>query len=125
MPKSTHGYFNALQAENEGLWEVLEDSDGLISFYTLSVDTNGDYTRLTRFKAGADTTHFGAICHTYPEEVMIMSGRLYDSAVDRWLEYGEYASRAPYAIHGPFKCEIDCVVLEVSFLSQAVEKSSL
>ena len=122
MAKSTNSYFNALLPENSKKWEVIEGTDGLVEFLTLATDDNGDYTRLTRFKAGADTSTFGAISHLYPEEVMIMSGRLYDSAVDRWLECGDYASRAPYELHGPFTCEVDCVVLEVSFLSQKVKK---
>jgi hypothetical protein len=47
---------------------------------TLSVDP-GEYTRLTRFHAGADTTPFGGKRHTYPEEVFMVSGRLYDKSL--------------------------------------------
>jgi hypothetical protein len=47
--------------------------------------------------------------------VFIVSGRLYDEAFDMWLEAGHYASRPPGEIHGPFKTDIGCVVLEVSF----------
>ena len=32
-----------------------------------------------------------------------------------WLETGHYASRPPGEVHGPFKTEHGCVVLEVSF----------
>lgn len=46
---------------------------------TLSLDPEiGEYTRLTRFLPGADTTPFGGKRHVYPEEVLIVSGRLYD-----------------------------------------------
>ncbi|MCK9397436.1 MAG: hypothetical protein M0Q44_17840 [Methylobacter sp.] len=58
--------------------------------------------------------------HPYPEEVFIVSGRLYDQAFDIWLEAGHYASRPPGELHGPFKTDVGCVVLEVSFPSRVV-----
>jgi hypothetical protein len=83
---------------------------------TLSIDdATGEYTRLTRFLPGADTSPFGAKTHPYPEEVFIVSGRLHDAAFDRWLEAGHYASRPPGERHGPFRTDVGCVVLEVSF----------
>jgi hypothetical protein len=83
---------------------------------TLSIDpVTGEYTRLTRFHPGADTTRFGGKCHTYPEEVFIVSGRLYDQAFDLWLEPGHYTSRPPGEVHGPFRTDVGCVVLELSF----------
>lgn len=80
----------------------------------------GDYTRLTRFKAGADTTALDGKSHDYPEEIYIISGRLDDVAFQHWLEAGHFASRPPGEVHGPFICEEDCLVLEVSFPSQSV-----
>lgn len=83
---------------------------------TLSIDEKtGEYTRLTRFQPGTDTTPFGCKSHEYPEEVFIVSGRLYDHAFDMWLEAGHYASRPPGEVHGPFKTDDGCLVLEVSF----------
>jgi hypothetical protein len=83
---------------------------------TLSIDPDtGEYTRLTRFHPGADTTPLGGKCHTYPEEVFIVSGRLYDQAFDLWLETGHYVSRPPGEVHGPFRTDVGCVVLELSF----------
>ena len=61
---------------------------------TLSIDdVTSKCTRLIRFFAGADTTPFGGKIHEYPEEIFIVSGRLYDHAFDMWLETGRYASR--------------------------------
>ena len=54
------------------------------------------------------------------EEIMIIHGRLYDAAFDKWLELGDYASRPPGELHGPFKTDGGCVVLEMSFPSQMV-----
>jgi hypothetical protein len=83
---------------------------------TLSHDpVTGEYTRLTRFRPGADTAALGGKTHPYPEEVFIVSGRLYDAAFDLWLELGHYASRPPGELHGPFRTDDGCVVLEVSF----------
>jgi hypothetical protein len=75
--------------------------------------------------AGADTSRFGGKTHAYPEEVFIVSGRLYDHAfVGRWLEVGDYASRPPGELHGQFKTDIGCVVLEVSFPNRTANGSS-
>ena len=120
MSKSTTTYWNALTSENTPKWESIEDSHGLIEQLTLAIDVDtGDYTRLTRFRAGADTTILGGISHDYPEEIYIVSGRLYDAAFNIWLEAGHYASRPPGEIHGPFICQQDCLVLEISYPGQS------
>jgi hypothetical protein len=114
--KSTTTYWNPLDVEHAREWEPVPGLEGLAEQLTLSIDENtGEYTRLTRFMAGADTTPFGGKSHEYPEEVFIVSGRLYDAAFQAWLEPGHYASRPPGEIHGPFRTDEGCVVLEVSF----------
>ena len=121
MTKSTIQYWNTLAAANKSQWSVIEDTNGQLEQLTLSMDdVTGDYTRLTRFKAGADTSMFGGKSHDYPEEIYIVSGRLFDVAFDVWLEAGDYASRPPGEVHGPFFCEQECLVLEISFPSQAI-----
>ncbi len=75
----------------------------------------GEYTRLTRFLPGADTSELGGKSHEYPEEIFVVSGRLYDAAFDIWLEAGHYTSRPPGEVHGPFRTDEGCLVLEVSF----------
>jgi hypothetical protein len=114
MAKSTAQYWNPLTSEQR--WTPVEGLEGMAEEITLSIDpATGEYTRLTRFHAGADTTSFGGKSHDYPEEVFIVSGRLYDHAFDLWLESGHYASRPPGEVHGPFKTDAGCVVLELSF----------
>jgi hypothetical protein len=116
MPKTTITYWNPLSPESKTQWQPIHGLAGLAEELTLSLDAQtGEYTRLTRFLPGADTTPFGGKCHEYPEEVFIVSGRLYDEAFDMWLECGHYASRPPGEVHGPFKTDTGCVVLEVSF----------
>jgi len=123
MAKSTVTYWNALDKSNADKWEVIEGSNGQLEQLTLAIDdANGDYTRLTRFKAGVDTKAFGAKSHDYPEEIIVIKGRVYDAAFDKWLEAGDYASRPPGEVHGPFIAEEECIVLEMSYPSQSLEK---
>jgi hypothetical protein len=120
MPKSIANYWNPLSPDNNQKWTPVIGFEGAIEELTLSQDQgSGEYTRLTRFYPGADTALLGAKSHDYPEEVFIVSGRLYDRAFDVWLESGHYASRPPGEIHGPFKTDIGCVVLEISFPNRA------
>ena len=116
MPKTTLTYWNPLIPDNSAQWESIEGLGGMVEQLTLSIDPEtGEYTRLTRFYPGADTTLFGSKNHPYPEEVFIVSGRLYDQAFDMWLEVGHYASRPPGEAHGPFRTDTGCIVLELSF----------
>lgn len=122
--KSTQTYWNPLALENSDKWEEIEGTDGNIKQLTIAEDKeSGDYTRLTLFKDGYDTTVFGAKSHDYPEEIFVVSGRLYDKAFDMWLEKGYYASRPPFEEHGPFIAEGgDVIILEMSYPSQSVKK---
>lgn len=116
MSKTTMTYWNPLIPEHSAQWKVIDGLQEMAEELTLSIDIEtGEYTRLTRFHPGADTTPFGGKSHPYPEEVFIVSGRLFDQAFGMWLEAGHYASRPPGEFHGPFKTDIGCVVLEMSF----------
>ena len=122
MAKRTATYWNVLSPENTEKWEPIPGTSGMLEELTLAFDEQtGDYTRLTKFRSGANTSEFGGKSHTYPEEVYIISGRLYDEAFQLWLEAGHYASRPPGEVHGPFICEEECLVLEVSFPSQSID----
>lgn len=115
MSKSTATYWNVLDPGNAKEWEEIAGSNGKLSQLTLAIDSKtGNYTRLTRIEAGANTQDVGAKSHEYPEEIYIISGRLYDEAVGIWLEAGHYASRPPGEVHGPFICEVQTLVLEIS-----------
>lgn len=119
--KSTKTYWNPLALANADKWEVIEGSDGNLSQLTIAEDPeSGDYTRLTRFSSGYSTKAFGAKSHDYPEEIFVVSGRLYDKAFDIWLEPGYYASRPPGEVHGPFTAEGEVVILEISYPSQSI-----
>ncbi len=116
MTKSTTAYWNVLNPQEQERWAPVRGLEGIAEELTLSTDDeSGEYTKLTRFLPGADTAAFGGKTHLYPEEVFIVSGRLYDKAFEMWLEAGYYASRPPGELHGPFKTDVGCVVLEISF----------
>lgn len=120
MAKSTTRYWNPLSPSCRECWSPVAGLEGMAEELTLSIDAaTGEYTRLTRFLPGADTSVHGGKSHAYPEEVFIVSGRLYDQAFDLWLEAGHYASRPPGEVHGPFKTDDGCVVLEISFPDRA------
>ncbi len=119
--KSTSNYWNPLASINDNQWEVIEGSNGNLQQITIAIDENtGDYTRLTKFADGFSTKPWGAKSHDYPEEIFVLSGRLYDEAFQMWLEKGHYASRPPYEVHGPFYAEGEVVVLEISYPSQSL-----
>ena len=114
-----------MSSENRDRWKPVNGLEGIAEELTLSSDSvTGEYTRLTRFFPGADTLLFGGKTHAYPEEVFIVSGRLYDEAFGLWLEAGHYASRPPGELHGPFKSDVGCVVLEISFPGRVVSASA-
>ena len=119
--KSTRNYWNPLAQENSAAWETIEGSNSNLSQLTIAEDKkSGDYTRLTKFKSGYSSVTFGAKSHNYPEEIFVVSGRLYDEAFQMWLEPGYYASRPPGEVHGPFIADGDVIILEMSYPSQAV-----
>ncbi len=119
--KSTKTYWNPLAQENFAAWEEIEGSDGNLCQLTIAEDLeSGDYTRLTKFKSGYSSRAFGAKSHNYPEEIFVVSGRLYDEAFDIWLEPGYYASRPPGEVHGPFVADGDVIILEISYPSQSI-----
>jgi len=120
--KSTQTYWNPLSINNSDAWEIIEGSEGNLSQLTLAQDPDtGDYTRLTRFKNGYSSKSFGPKSHDYPEEIFIISGRLYDEAFEMWLEPGYYASRPPGEVHGPFIADGDVVILEISYPGQSIK----
>lgn len=116
MSKSTCAYWNPLDGDQHQRWRWLEGLEGQVEEVILSHDSEtGEFTRLTRFHPGADTSSFGATVHDHPEEILIVSGRLWDASFGIWLDQGHYASRPAGELHGPFRSDGGCVVLDVSF----------
>jgi hypothetical protein len=116
MTKTTATHWNTLSANTDAGWVPVPGMEGIAEELLLSVDPETEeYTKLTRFLPGCDTTALGPKIHAYPEEIVVVSGRLYDAALDRWLGPGDYFSRSPFEVHGPFRTDEGAVVLEQSF----------
>ena len=78
----------------------------------------GSRTRLLRFEPGVFTT--APFVHDYWEEVYLLDGDLTvgNDAEGRGGESfapGTYACRPPGAVHGPFKSESGCLLLEIHY----------
>ncbi|NOZ53444.1 MAG: hypothetical protein GXP08_09950 [Gammaproteobacteria bacterium] len=69
-----------------------------------------------------NTKSFRSKSHDYPEEIIAIKSNLYDEAFNQWLEVGDYASRPPGELHGPFKTDAGSVILEKSHSNQSLKK---
>jgi hypothetical protein len=81
----------------------------------------GSRTRLLRFQPGIHTT--APFVHEYWEEVYLLEGDLTvgNDAEGRGGESfaaGTYACRPPGAVHGPFKSERGCLLLEIHYYAE-------
>ena len=67
MAKSTITYWNPLNLSQKNSWKPIKGLESMAEELTLSIDpVSGEYTRLTRFFPGADTSPFGGKSHEYP-----------------------------------------------------------
>ena len=71
----------------------------------------GNRTRLLRFKPGAFTTR--PFIHDYWEEVYVVSGDLRMGSESFMTD--SYACRPPGVLHGPFRSDRGCVLLEIHY----------
>jgi hypothetical protein len=79
-----------LDGEHQHPWRWLQGLEGQVEEVIFSHDNaSSEFTRLIRFHPGADTRAFGATVHDDHEEILIVSGRLWDAAVAIWLERSE------------------------------------
>ena len=81
----------------------------------------GSRTRLLRFEPGVYTT--APFVHEYWEEVYLISGDLTVGSDERGrggenFPAGTYACRPPGAVHGPFKSEGGCLLLEIHYYAE-------
>jgi hypothetical protein len=123
MTKTTATHWNTLSANTDARWTAVPGMEGIAEELLLSGDpATEEYTKLTRFLPGCDTAALGPKIHAYPEEIFVVTGRLYDAALDRRLEPGDYFSRGPCEVHGPFRTDEGAVVLEVPFPQRTGER---
>jgi hypothetical protein len=81
----------------------------------------GGRTRLLRFAPGVFTT--APFVHDYWEEVYLINGDLTvgnnaEGMGGEGFPPGTYACRPPGAVHGPFKSETGCLLLEIHYYAE-------
>ncbi len=77
----------------------------------------GSRTRLMRFEPGAFTTE--PIVHEFWEEVYVVEGELFGAGEhghpeQRYPQH-TYTCRPPGVVHGPFRSDTGCVLLEIHY----------
>ena len=82
------------------------------------IDQSGGRTRLLRFAPGVFTT--APFVHDYWEEVYLIEGDLTvgndaHGNGGEGFDPGTYACRPPGAVHGPFKSNRGCLLLEIHY----------
>jgi hypothetical protein len=84
----------------------------------------GNRTRLLRFKPGAFTTE--PFVHDYWEEVYLISGDMTvgDGEAAQTFRTNTYACRPPGILHGPFRSDGGCVLLEFHYYEPPAQSSS-
>ena len=78
-------------------------------------EESGNYTGLTRWEAGVDTTPNGVVQHDYWEEVYILEGEMTDLRLNQTFTRGMYACRPPGMPHGPWQSKQGVLMLEIRY----------
>ena len=87
----------------------------------------GSRTRLLRFRPGAFTTEL--FVHDYWEEVYLVTGDLHVGSDIKGTGGAKfvantYACRPPGILHGPFRSEEGCVLLEIHYFEPSQSEAS-
>ena len=112
MAKNTREYFDVYVNIP---WTQVEDSSVGVMEKILSIDEDGNKTRLLKYpsmKAGK------LCCHEFWEETFILQGSLYDAKNDVSYLPGYYACRPPGMKHGPFSSPTGCLMLEIHYYKE-------
>jgi ChrR Cupin-like domain len=78
-------------------------------------EATGMLTRMLRWDPGVDTSPAGPAVHDYVEEVYVVAGELHDLTLDQTFRAGDYACRPPGMVHGPWRTDKGCEMLEVRY----------
>ena len=100
-------------------WSPVAQQPG-VSERVLAYDpSTGLLTRMVKWAAGVDTSSAGPVAHDYFEEVLILSGSIYDASLGQIFAAGCYACRPPGMVHGPWTTAEGCVMLEARYAVDA------
>ena len=109
MPKKEMEYFDAMihvpwtpvEGLAEGVYEKI-----------LSIDEEGNKTRLLKWPVCLEPADTTPLVHTFWEETYIIEGCLYDHMNDAYYTAGYYGCRPPGMLHGPFTTPTGCLIFE-------------
>ena len=87
----------------DGIWEQVLAGD----------PAGGEATLIQRYEPGTDMGVCDPIVHDYWEEVILLSGELTDTRLQRTFTAGSYACRPPGMVHGPYRSEGGCTMFIV------------
>lgn len=96
-------------------WSRVAQQPGVSERVLADDPSSGLLTRMVRWAPGLDTSSAGAVAHNYFEEVLILSGSIYDVLLGQTFADGCYACRPPGMVHGPWTTAEGCVMLETRY----------
>jgi hypothetical protein len=109
MSKPEHEFFDVANAP----WAPVVGLPGLHKRVLVRDAETGDWTGMTKFDPGTDTTALGVQRHDFWEEILIVEGSLLDLSLDETFTRGMYACRPPGMAHGPWVSPNGCITFEV------------
>jgi len=99
-----------------GEWLVVPGQVPGMWYQILAQDEEaGNYTGLSRYEPGTDTSPNGPVTHAYWEEVLLLEGDLTDLRLGLTFLNGMYACRPPGMVHGPWRSESGVLMLEFRY----------
>lgn len=109
MSKPEHEFFDVTHTP----WESVKGLPGLHKKVLVRDPDNGNWTGMTKFEPGTDTTPLGVQRHDFWEEVLIVEGSLHDLSLNQTFTKGMFACRPPGMAHGPWVSPDGCVTFEI------------
>lgn len=92
--------------------------DGLTEAVLARDDVNDVVTRILRFEPGTDTSLNGPLSHDFWEEVFIFEGSFVDLRLGKTFRAGDWATRPPRMVHGPWRSDTGAKMFEVRYRQQ-------
>ena len=96
-------------------WTPVDGQPGVSERVLARDPATGMLTRMLRWDPGLDTSAAGPVRHDYVEEVLILSGSMHDLTLGATFGAGWYACRPPGMVHGPWRTDDGCEMLEVRY----------
>jgi hypothetical protein len=87
-----------------------------LSEAVLARDTRNDsLTRILAFEPGTTTAPNGPLIHDFWEEVFLFEGSFVDLRLNQTFSAGDWATRPPGMVHGPWRSDTGAKMFEVRY----------